>query len=222
MIIWRSNDQEWRRYVDYVFIALVVILLGVGVYGVLNWSDEGKVVETLPQLPAGLAPIQETTTTDRTIPPEFTLPGPSTTEVLVTTVAPTTVAPTVVTTVPRATTDTTVAPPVVTTAPPPPDTSGPSIGSLSTSPKKVYEDRCTPSVKFSVSISDPSGVTEAKMFGKAMSRRAGSNTWELTTSIGDVTSAAQGSISFSVPISAKDGKGNSRSKTASITVFDCP
>ncbi len=220
LIIWRSNDQEWRRYVDYFFIALVVILLVIGVYGVLNWSDEGKVVETIPNLPAGLIPL-ETTTTQRTVPPEYTLPertstsAPPTTKPAATTVAPTTV---VSTTVPRTTTVTTVAP-VVTTVPPPPDTSGPSIGALS--PNSVFEAPCTPSVKFTVTISDPAGVAEAKMFGKAMSRRVGTNTWELTTSIGDVTSDAQESISFAVPISAKDTLGNSRSKTASITVKNC-
>ncbi len=225
MIIWRSQDSEWRRYVDYFFVVLMVGLIGTGIYGLFNWGgDDNPDVQTIP---AGLnfGPA-ETTTTQRTLPPELTLPEVTTT---VTGSTPTTVAAaTTVTTVPSTTVGgaTTVAPtaPPTTVPPPPPttapDTQGPTIGSLRTSPGKIYEAPCTPTGTYTVSITDASGVASAEMLQKPLQRRSGTNDWYTTAAMSDIAPTG-GSTTIPIQIIARDARGNRTSVGAQVVVHDC-
>jgi hypothetical protein len=225
LIIWRSQDSEWRRYVDRAVLGVLALLVAGTAWGLLRGGDGNDVeVNTLPA-GFGLAP-QETTTTERTVPAQYTIPDDPTT-VPATTVAVTTAptSSTTTTSVPATTIATTapvttVAPPVVTTAPPPPDTKGPSIGTLRTSPSKVYEAPCTPTVTLTVSITDSSGVASAEMLSKALQRRSGTNDWYTTTSMSDIAPAG-GSITVPVQITARDTRGNRTSVGVQLVVYDC-
>lgn len=224
MIIWRSQDSEWRRYVDRAVLGVLALLVAGTAWGLLRGGDGDDVeVNTLPA-GFGLAP-QETTTTERTVPAQYTIPDDTTTAAPTTTVAATTVptSSTTTTTVPA----TTVAPPLVTTVAPPPttaapprDTKGPSIGTLRTSPGKVYEAPCTPTVTLTVSITDSSGVASAEMLSKALQRRSGTNDWYTTTAMSDIAPAG-GSITVPVQITARDTRGNRTSVGVQLVVHDC-
>ena len=223
MIIWRSQESEWRRYVDYFFIALMVALVGASIYGLFNWGNDGD--PEVQTIPAGLNLTPPSTTIpERTLPPELTLPedtttvpGPTTSAAVVTT------GTTVPTTTIRGAT--TVAPTVPSTAAPPPptappDTKGPTIGSLRTSPGKIYEAPCTPTGTYTVSITDASGVASAEMLQKPLQRRAGTNDWYTTAAMSDIAPTG-GSTTVPIQIIARDTRGNRSSVGVQVVVHDC-
>jgi hypothetical protein len=111
---------------------------------------------------------------------------------------------------------------------PAPDTTGPSIRSVSDSPDpiKVTQPKgCTPTTStVSASITDPSGVASATVLffhttiGQVPMTHAGGNTW--TTTLGPYSGTGDGTVDYQ--IRATDGQGNSSdSSFGQITVLAC-
>jgi hypothetical protein len=219
LIVWRSQDREFKRYLDYAFVAVAVGTLAAGIYAFANLGDEGAIVETFSpeSLPTTIAPPATTTSTatTTTLAPTVVSRVPTTSAAPTTTVAPaTTTRPVATTTAPPPVTVATTGPPTT-----PTDRAGPSIGPFRSSPSKLYE--CTVNPKLYVVISDPSGVASAQMFSTAMQREAGTNVWYLYGVPPGAVPKGQNSITIPVPIVARDNRGNSTSVTDDVTIYNC-
>lgn len=223
MIVWRSQDREFKRYFDYAFVVVAVGTLAAGIYAFANLGDDGAIVETIApeSLPSTVAPPA---TTSSTAPPTTEAAASSTSTAPTSSAAPTTsVAPTTTTTTRPVATTTTASPPVTVATTPPPttpaDRAGPSVGPFRSSPTKLYE--CTTNPKLYVVISDPSGVASARMFSTAMQREAGTNVWFVRGVPPGAVPDGQNSITIPVPIVAHDNRGNSTSVTDDVTIYNC-
>jgi hypothetical protein len=219
LIVWRSQDREFKRYLDYLFIVVAVGVLVSAIYAFTNLGDDGKIVDTLPFEPLPTT-IAVPTTVALATTTATTQAEPSTSTAASTSSSTSTAAPTT-TTRPAVTTVATVPATSPTNPPPttPADRTGPSIGPFRSSPSKLYE--CTSNPKLYVVISDASGVASAKMFQSSMSRDPGTNVWFLRGAPPGVVPSGQNSITIPVPISAKDNKGNSSTVTDDVTIYDC-
>lgn len=136
------------------------------------------------------------------------------------------------TTTTRPTTTTTRPTTTTTTAP---DTTGPTIGTISAGPGLIREndgEGCVPTTStVSVSVSDPSGVTSVTLswsVGASSGSKAMSGTGTYSASVGPFTGStigpSPGTAAVALTVTAKDGAGNTsppKSSSGVLTLENC-